>query len=472
MKYRFSMKRRMAAMTIALPVVAAANGARAGEWKQYAEVEQAGWSRSKLEEARRFAVQIGSGAVLIVDHGNVIAAWGAIDHPFKMASVRKSIYDATIGMTHKIKAFDVNTSIGALSIDDLEPLSKEERQATFEQLLEARSGVYHSCAYETESNAARRPERGSAKPGANWYYNNWDFNVLCAVFEKLSGESMHTAIETRLAGPLGMEDFQASHLFDWLEPRSSRYPALTIRMSARDLARVGKLFLQDGQWDGRQLLAAEWVEESTRPHTTFESGHYRGEGNGYGRLWWIFPARPQRGSAYETHHRVAALGKGGQIMVLFPEIDVIVVHLADTDGGRGVGDSDGIALLDRIMAAREERPAPEPSLRAVQVQSLGHAPNPIHDSLTKIPEEKLKALVGRFEDPQGGGIRLYEYDRRLFAQPLGVSLPDVELFLATDGSLQSPLIPLTMKTAAGTGGLVAELRVTFSGRTQVSRRVE
>ncbi len=197
----------VAAMIGSTFLIFADERASAQEWRQYKNVEQAGWSVPELDKARQFAASIGSAAIMIVDHGKVVQAWGAIDHPYSSASVRKSIYDATIGATHTVKPFDINTSLGALGIDDIDPLDQVELSATFEQLLTARSGVYHPCAYETPSNARLPPSRHSAKPGTRWYYNNWDFNVVCAAFEQLSGERMQQAFANRIAKPLGMQDF-------------------------------------------------------------------------------------------------------------------------------------------------------------------------------------------------------------------------------------------------------------------------
>ncbi len=64
----------------------------------------------------------------------------------------------------------------------------------------------------------------------------------------------------------------------------SRHPAITFRISARDLARIGKLYLQQGRWNDQPIVSPDWIAQSTKPHTAFASNHYRGAGNGYGRL--------------------------------------------------------------------------------------------------------------------------------------------------------------------------------------------
>jgi hypothetical protein len=75
-----------------------------------------------------------------------------------------------------------------LGIDDSpDPLTKQEKQARIVDVLRARSGVYHPVDFETEYQKRMRPARGSHARGTFQYYNNWDFNVLGAIFEKMTG---------------------------------------------------------------------------------------------------------------------------------------------------------------------------------------------------------------------------------------------------------------------------------------------
>jgi CubicO group peptidase (beta-lactamase class C family) len=80
---------------------------------------------------------------------------------------------------------DLSQNLAQLRIDDNEPsVSAEEKTATVRDLLEARSGVCHAALFETPSMAARRPPRHSHPAGTFWYYNNWDFNALGAIYER------------------------------------------------------------------------------------------------------------------------------------------------------------------------------------------------------------------------------------------------------------------------------------------------
>lgn len=439
----------------------------AQQWKQFADIEKAGWSEEKLEQAREFAANAGSGAVMIIEEGNVVAAWGNVEYPYKAASIRKSIYDAVIGAVHRDKSFDLGATIGEMGIEDIEPLSEQEKSATFENLMAARSGVYHGAAYETPDNAALRPKRGSAEPGSQWYYNNWDFNVVPFCFEKLSGTTIQGAFEKRIAKTLGLQDYRPGHFYAYLEPRVSKYPAITVRISARDLARIGQLYLNRGTWDGQQIIDEDWIDRSIESISKFGPNHPRGEGNAYGRLWWVNPPRSSNGVAFDKYHRVMARGTGGQIMVLFPEIDMLIVHMADTDSSRGVDGRQLRRLLEMIVDSRESAPADDCPLKDVATKSLQSAPKKFRETgFEPIEEKKIDAWVGSYEAAPNVGVKLYKFESRLFLQPLGMPYPDVELFQMDEGTWANPVAPVSVSVNESD----SSISITFNGRTMTAKR--
>ena len=113
-------------------------------------------------------------------------------------------------------------------------------------MISARSGVYLPAAYGA-SQEKGRPARGSHSPGTHWFYNNWDFNIAGVVYERATGEDLYESFDRRLAKPLGMEDWNPADGFRVYEPTKSRHPAHTFRISTRDLARFGQLYLQEGK---------------------------------------------------------------------------------------------------------------------------------------------------------------------------------------------------------------------------------
>ena len=312
------MKRCLGVILLVL-ATAPALAAPTGAWEASRSPE---WATPMLAEAETFAARHNVTALMVVQHGTVVADWGDTTKPTPLASIRKSLLDALIGIAVSQHRIDLDNTMAQLDIDDNPPsLSAEEKQATVRMLLEARSGIYHPALYETRAMAAKRPARFSHAPGTFWYYNNWDFNTLGAIYEKATGQSIYQAFLEEIAQPIGMQDYdpKAQH---YVRGKASIHPAYTFRMSARDLARFALLFLDRGAWNGRQIVPPQWVHDSTSAHS--EADH----GFGYGYLWWT-------AGAHDALHLPAgsyfAWGAGGQFAFVFPHDDLVIVERTDRD---------------------------------------------------------------------------------------------------------------------------------------------
>ncbi|WP_429944087.1 serine hydrolase domain-containing protein [Agrobacterium vitis] len=232
-------------------------------------------------------------------------------------------------------------SLADLGIDDKRPaLTATEKQATIRDLLTARSGVYHVAAYETADIRQKRPERGSHAAGTFWFYNNWDFNALGTIYRQQTGEDIFQSFAKRIAAPIGMEDFSARDGSYSLE-KSSVHPAYPFTMSARDLARFGQLFLDGGQWAGRQVVPAAWIRESTKALSQ-PSDH----NSGYGYMWWALRTDQWgQGGAFNA-------GYGGQVVAYVPEKRLVIVQTVDpAHNRRGIEMRDFFQLMRKIAAA-------------------------------------------------------------------------------------------------------------------------
>lgn len=293
-------------------------------WQQLQAPADAGWSADKLQEAKTYAEKIGSTSVLIVQHGVIVAAWGDVTVPSNLHSARKSLLNSLIGIAVGEHKIDLDATLAQLDVDDLPPaLSEAEKQAKVRDLLEARSGVYHQAAYETEGMKEKRPERGSHVPGSFWYYNNWDFNVLGAIYEKAEGARIFDAFDAKIARPIGMEDFSAKQGHYVTSP-VTKYPAYLFDVSARDLARFALLFLHGGNWNGNQIVPKTWVTASTQPYSDTSSG-------GYGYLWWTGDsASGATASIPFPPGSFWAEGHLGQYAVAVPSRDLVIVNRVDS----------------------------------------------------------------------------------------------------------------------------------------------
>ena len=277
-----------------------------------------GWSMERFAEAKAFADKLNATAHMIVWKGEVVASWGDVRRKVDVASVRKSLLSALYGIAIVDGEIRLDSTLAQLGIDDKPPtLTSAEKRATVRDLLMARSGVYHPAAHETADIKRNRPERGSHAPGSFWFYNNWDFNVLGTIYKQATGEDLFWSFAKRIASPIGMEDFNAGDGRYAFDPVSS-HPAYPFRLSARDAARFGLLYLDGGRWAGRQIVPEAWVRESTTAYSWSNRGR-----QGYGYMWWTLPADVWgAGAAY-------AAGYGGQIIAFVPAKHLVVVQTVD-----------------------------------------------------------------------------------------------------------------------------------------------
>lgn len=301
----------------------------------------AGWSAERLEAARLEAKSLRPTALMVVQDGRVIARWGDTSRKVNMASVRKSLLSALYGSAIAEGRIKLSASLAELSIDDNAPsLTVNEKTATVRDLLMSRSGIYHPAAHETADIKRKRPARGSHPPGSFWFYNNWDFNALGTIYQQQTGEDIFTSFEKRIARPIGMEDFSLKDGRYALE-KLSRHPAYPIRLSARDAARFGQLFLNDGKWEAKQIIPAAWIRESTTAYSWAKRVR-----QGYGYMWWTLPKDTW------GPHAFYASGYGGQIIAVVPSKRLVVVQTVDLNQNpTGVRTSAFIELLKKIAIA-------------------------------------------------------------------------------------------------------------------------
>jgi CubicO group peptidase (beta-lactamase class C family) len=313
-------------------------------WEMISNPESVGWSTAKLREAYGFSQDIQTAAVMIIYQGKVLYHWGDLSRKYWVHSCRKSFMSALYGIHVDEGNIDLTKTMGELGIDDNPPsLSDQEKTATVRMLLQARSGVYHPAAAEAPSMKAARPARHSHAPGTFWYYNNWDFNVLGSILEQETGKKMFEELKSRIADPIGMEDFDISDCHYQLESLSI-HPAYPFRMSARDMARFGLLFLQKGLWNGQRIISEEWIQESTTPYSD------AGSGMGYGYMWWITGDKVLTNLEDGSYF---ASGYNGHFIFVIPDLDVVVVHRVNTDIDHVVTSPEFFYLLGLIIDAKE-----------------------------------------------------------------------------------------------------------------------
>ena len=135
-------------------------------------------------------------------------------------------------------------------------------------------------------------------------------------------------------------EIPATDGFYQYEPSKSKYPAYHFRMSARDLAIYGQLYLNYGTWNREQLIPREWINASTRVYS-INNPEY---GLGYGMLWYInLPQEDtHRNSFFHT-------GAGIHMLGIYPDMDLVFVHRVDTENDYTFKQSDLIKMLELLF---------------------------------------------------------------------------------------------------------------------------
>ncbi|HVF38674.1 MAG TPA: serine hydrolase [Gemmatimonadaceae bacterium] len=339
------------------PIVAAAVYPAAA-WDSITDPRSIGWSPSGLDSVRATLATLPTSGFMAIVGGRVLMSYGDLDTVSYIASVRKSVLSMLMGNYVKRGTIDLNRTLADLGMDDIGGLTAQEKEATVKDLLTARSGVFHAAS-NSGDDLESAPPRGSQKHGTYYLYSNWDFNALGAAFEKMTGQDIYDALNRDLVRPIGMQDFNRAAHRKVGDSTRSQYLAYHMNFSTRDMARIGYLMLRRGQWNGQQVVPADWVAESTRAFTRVtEMNPVRRRSGpfGYGYLWWVWDG-PAATGPYEGAY--TGLGAVGQHITVLPKLDMVVVHKTvpgqrdSTGQSRTVAHPRYLQVLDLLLRARQ-----------------------------------------------------------------------------------------------------------------------
>jgi ankyrin repeat protein len=336
-------------------------------WEKASRPEALGWSSEKLQLAKEHFEKIGSAAVVIVVDGLILDEWGDTSRHFRAHSMRKSLLNAIFGIHVHEGHIDLEATLEELGIDDNEPLTTSEKQATIRHLLKGRSGIYLPALYL--GGSVDNPPRGSHPPGTFFHYNNWDFNVLGTIFEQETGTKLFEEFKRRIADPLQMEDFSVEDCTYFRGSHSdnvnTRYPAYPFRISARDLARFGLLYLRSGQWRGQQIVPAKWIRESWTPYSV-----YYGTKTLYGYINWrmYLKGKLLPGDLRLKDNVYWTSGINVHRLYIVPWANLVVVHRVNSDIPLR---RPRVEEVDRLLALILEAKIPDTGLALINAANKG-----------------------------------------------------------------------------------------------------
>ena len=329
-----------------------------------ASPEELGFDGEVLDRLAHAAEAAGSTCLLVARDGVVAGEWywndGAADKPQEVFSVTKSVTSTLVGLAEA----DGDLELGdTASTYIAEWQGTPSRKVTIRNLLSNDSGRFWSPAsdYQELLQAQDRTSYAvglaqAARPGTVWAYNNSAIQTLDRVIRNATGAATEVFAQERLFGPLGMTATRMT--LD--ASRRSTQVFFGMQSTCPDLARFGQLFAQGGEWDGEQLLPAGWVKDATGQSSQQLNA-------AYGLLWWVNRTGPQRQPLDDTNPGLppgvsgvgqlvpgssedmyAALGFGGQVVLVDPGSGTVVVRL----GTLGTGSAPGAAPYTVADAAR------------------------------------------------------------------------------------------------------------------------
>jgi CubicO group peptidase (beta-lactamase class C family) len=176
-----------------------------------------------------------------------------------------------------------------------------------------------------------------AEPGARWQYVSIDTHIVGMVIRGATGRSIPDLMSEKIMVPLGLEH-EPYYVTDGA---GVAFVLGGLNLTTRDYARFGQMILQDGEWQGRQVVPADWIRESTVASAPTEPGR-----TGYGYQWWM-PADATEGEFF---------GRGiyGQYLYIDRQKGVVIVVTAADRGFRDPGVHEAnIDMLRAIAAAAE-----------------------------------------------------------------------------------------------------------------------
>ncbi len=351
-----------------------------------------------LEEINAHQTSIHS--VLVIRNGYVVteAYFDPYTRDTKMhvQSVTKSIIGALVGIAIKegyIKSVDENLLSFFPNRTYANP-SRNKDSIRLKHLLSMASGF--PC--QEFSDSGQSMEQSSdwvqfmldlpldSPPGKTFGYCDGNPHLLSAILENTTGMSTREFANQELFEPLGIPEVAASDW--WTDPQGFSNGGYGLFLRPVDMAKLALLYLNNGKWDGRQILPPNWAADSTIQYLQ------KPEGPGYGYLWTVYPEAG----------RYSALGMAGQQIHVYPSKNLIVVVTAELETFVEAPEIEKMLNENILPAIKADAPLAANPKGVSRIQAAVEvAANPIQPvpSLSKIAQEISGQPYTLEENPYG-----------------------------------------------------------------------
>ncbi|MBN1815877.1 MAG: serine hydrolase [Sedimentisphaerales bacterium] len=337
----------------------------ARDWLETPPEEQ-GMDSSRVKAAVEFlqtnAGRDGVREVVILRNGALVHKGDNIDKAHGVWSVTKSFTSTVLGLlVDDGKATMDTRAAGVL------PVMKDAfADVTLEHFTTMTSG-YRAQGDEPKNGYTHGPsatpflpDRPLFAPGTKYAYWDSAMNQFGHILTRIAGEKIEDLFRRRIADPIGMDPQQWSwgefEVADGIDINGgSGNSSKHIQISARQIARLGHLFLNRGIWNGRRLVSANWVDTATRIHVpvSMPLGHLDSgiDGRGvYGYNWWTNGIRPdgQRLWPEAPPGTFAASGYNNNKMFVIPEWQMVIVRLGLDQSDKVIDDKTWSRFLGMV----------------------------------------------------------------------------------------------------------------------------
>lgn len=291
-------------------------------------------------------------SIMIVKDGKVVKEhWmgeGAPDKLHILNSVSKTFTSTAVGLAIAEGKLSLSDKVVDLFPDKLPTEVSDNLKK-----VEVRHLLTMSGGHDTEPSRRTMPEGADwveaflahpfeHEPGTYFWYNSMGTYMLSAIVQKVTGEKVIDYLTPRLFKPLAIEGAT------WQEsPQGINAGGWGLYLKTEDLAKMGQLILRRGEWNGKQIVPAEWIDEMTTAHIDSRPAGMRPEQitfkaedsdwlQGYGYQMWRC-----------RHGAVRADGANGQYIIVMPEQNVVIAMTAN------IGDMQGEINLvwEHLLAA-------------------------------------------------------------------------------------------------------------------------
>jgi len=264
---------------------------------------------------------------MMLRHGKVVAEgwWNPYRSDLKhtLYSTSKSFTATAIGFAVTEKRLSVSDKVVSFFPNDLpDTVSPYLAQLTVKDVLMMSDGQDPEPNVRSDSNWVKGFLSAPIvnEPGTKFLYNSMGTYMLSAIVQKVTGQKVIDYLRPRLFEPLGITGM------DWeTDPRGINTGGWGLRLKTEDMAKFGQLFLQNGHWNGKQILPASWIEEASTAKIMQEPNAPQAKKDsndwvqGYCYQMWRCRNNAFRGD-----------GAFGQFIIVMPDKDVVVAITAET----------------------------------------------------------------------------------------------------------------------------------------------